>query len=335
MTFSTPFTTSCKVAFPIIMAPMFLISNEAMMMAAMRSGILGVFPSLNFRKTGELENILSHLCSFHNQKPAGSYGVNLIVQKTNVLYEKHLDICIKHKVPFYITSLGNPAKVINEAHKYGGKVYCDVTNMEHAEKCASLGCDGFIAVGHGAGGHAGPYALQVLIPSLVKKFPHIPVIAAGAIAHGSALISMLALGASGVSVGTRYIASVESPVSPSYKEAVIKAGMADIVATEKLSGTPCNIIDTPFARSIGYKQNWIEKSLSSSPKTRKYFKTLVQLRGMRRLELSVKPGNYSNLWSAGQSAELVTDILSCADLTDRFRSEAETTMELLRKTTGG
>ena len=83
-------TESLSIEFPMIMAPMFLVSNEAMMTAAMRNGIAGAFPSLNFRKEGELEELLDNL-NRQKTKFNGTYGVNLIVQKTNILYQKHLD----------------------------------------------------------------------------------------------------------------------------------------------------------------------------------------------------------------------------------------------------
>ncbi len=85
----------------------------------------------------------------------------------------------RKKVPFYITSLGSPAEVIEKAHHYGAKVLCDVTNLEHAQKCYDLGCDGFIAVGQGAGGHAGNNPLMLLVPALKKAFPDKIVIGAG------------------------------------------------------------------------------------------------------------------------------------------------------------
>ena len=142
----------------------------------------------------ELEQVLKNLQEYKKANPnyKGSYGVNLIVQKSNPKVESHLKLCVKYQVPFYITSLGNPKHVIEQAHKYGAKVYSDVTNVEHAKKADTVGCDGFIAVGQGAGGHAGPYPLNILVPSLKKHFPHKPVIAAGGIAHGSSILSMLA-----------------------------------------------------------------------------------------------------------------------------------------------
>lgn len=302
---------------------MFLVSNKAMIMAGMQSGIAAAFPSLNYRDTKDLSNILDELNACKNQINKGTYGVNIIVQKTNVYFKKHLEICVDKRVPFYITSLGNPAEVIRLAHSYGAKVFCDVTTIEHAHKCYELGCDGFIAVGQGAGGHAGKNALQVLIPALKARFENMPVIAAGGIATGSGILSMLVLGAAGVSVGTRFIASTEATVSNDYKNAIVAAGTDDIVLSEKISGTPCTIINTPYAKKIGYKQNWFEKLLSSNPKTKKYFKMLVQLRGMKRLEKSVKPGNYQTLWCAGQSVELIHEVLPCSDIIKRMIAEFE------------
>jgi nitronate monooxygenase len=320
-----------NVDFPMIMAPMFLVSNAGMMKSAMDKGIAGAFPSLNFRKDGELGAILDELNIHLAGKTKGTYGVNLIVQKTNPLYVKHLDICIEKKVPFFITSLGSPKEVILRAKAYGAKVFCDVTNIEHAQKCHDLGCDGFIAVGQGAGGHAGPYSLQVLIPSLHKHFPDKAVIAAGSIATGEGILSSLALGAAGVSVGTRFIATTEAGVSIEYKKAITDAGMEDIVMTDRLSGTPSSIINTPYAQKIGMHQNWLERMLSTNSRTKKWFKMIVQIRGMKKLEDSIHPGNYKTLWIAGQSSELIEDILSCSEVIDRMKKETYEAKERLDK----
>ncbi len=326
MEINNPLTRQLGIRLPIIMAPMFLVSNRPMIVAAMQSGIMGVFPSLNFREEGSLNEIITILKESRIAlKTPGNFGVNLIVQKTNPLYRKHLDICVAAEVPFYITSLGSPAEVINAAHAYGAKVFCDVTNLKHAGKAASLGCDGFIAVGQGAGGHAGPHPLSVLVPALRKLFPTIPVVAAGGVAGGSGIVSMLALGASGVSIGTRFIASHESPVSDAYKKAVVNSGMDDITLTERLSGTPCTIINTPYAMKIGNRQNWMERRLSKNSATKKYFKMLVQVKGMKMLEDAVKPGNYNNLWCAGKSVELVDDIVSCSEIISRLEDEMRVT----------
>lgn len=320
MKFKSELPRILNVDVPIIMAPMFLVSNAEMLKAGMRAGIMATFPSLNYRREGELAALLDELNAYAAQH-SGSYGINLIVQRSNPLYKKHLAVCIDKKVPFYITSLGSPKEVIEAAHAYGAKVFCDVTNLAHAQKCHESGCDGFIAVGQGAGGHAGPHPLQVLVPALKTHFPGMPVVAAGGIATGAGILSVQVLGADGVSIGTRFIASRECQVNDAYKQAILKAGMDDIVMTTKLSGTPCTIIDTPEAKKMGYTQSWFERFMSNNPRTKKWFKTLVQIRGMKKLEQSVLPNNYQRLWCAGKSSELISDLLPCGEIIARLEAE--------------
>jgi nitronate monooxygenase len=224
---------------------MFLVTNEEMLKASMEAGIMGCFPSLNYRTEGQLDEVLKSLNKFLSARAGqpGTYAVNLIVQKSNPWFEKHLKICIDNKVPVFITSLGNPKTTIEAAHAYGGKVFCDVTNLVHAQKCFDMGCDGFIAVGQGAGGHAGPYPLAILIETLKNAFPDKPVLAAGGIANGKSILSVLAAGASAAYCGTRFIATPEAGVSQEYKNAILDAGMEDIVMTDRISGTPCTIIN--------------------------------------------------------------------------------------------
>lgn len=327
---STSLTQLLGIDFPVIMAPMFLVSNKEMLLAGMNNGVMATFPSLNYRKEGELEALLDELNAAKAKNPSGSYGINLITQKSNPLYQKHLKICIEKKVPFYITSLGSPKEVIDAAHAYGAKVFCDVTNITHAQKCYDNGCDGFIAVGQGAGGHAGPNPLQVLVPSLKKNFPDKLVIAAGGIATGTGLLSVRILGADGASIGTRFINSTECMVNDAYKQAILNAGMDDIVMTTKLSGTPCTIIDTAEAKKMGYTQSWFERMMSNNKRTKKWFKMLVQIRGMKRLEESVLPNNYKRLWCAGKSVELIEDILSCQEIIANLRKEYKQRIEEMK-----
>lgn len=318
----TKLTELFNIDLPVIMAPMFLVSDENMVKAAVENRIIGTFPTLNYREPEKLDAVLKNLNQFlKDTENPGTYGVNLITQKSNPYYKKHLDICIKNKVPFYITSLGNPKEVIEEAHKYGAKVFCDVTNLTHAEKVVKSGADGIIAVGQGAGGHAGPEPLQILIPALKEKFPDTLIIAAGGISTGNALHSILILGAAGASIGTSFIATDEAPVSEDYKNALINAKAEDIVMTTRLSGTPSAIINTAYAKKIGYKQNWLERKLSQNPRTKKYFKMLVQIKGMKKLEKAVKPGNYKNIWIAGKSVQFISEILSIKNRILKIKTE--------------
>lgn len=325
MKFNTSLNTLLNIDFPMIMAPMFLVSNLGMIKSGINSGIAAAFPSLNFRTEEDLSNALQTLNEYSKDKP-GKYGVNLIAQKSNPYFEKHLAICVEHQVPFYITSLGNPQKVIEQAHQYGAKVFCDVVNMEHAQKVYGLGCDGFIAVGQGAGGHSGPNPLQVLVRALKNKFD-IPVIAAGGIADGWGMASMFALGAEGVSIGTKFIASNEASVNEAYKDAIVRAKMKDIVMSNKISGSWATVINTPYAKKIGHQQNFIERFLSNNRTTKKYFKMWVQYIGMKKLEQSILPANYKTLWIAGKSSELVDQIEPVADIIQQLQKELDQALD--------
>lgn len=329
MKVQTPLNFLLNIEFPMIMAPMFLVSNQEMMMAGIDAGIAASFPTLNYRTEEELAKTIQNLHQYSDGKP-GTFGVNLIAQRSNPFYEKHLKVCVENKVPFYITSLGSPKLVIEKAHEYGAKVFCDVVNLEHAQKVFDLGCDGFIAVGQGAGGHSGPNPLQVLVRALKNKF-NLPVIAAGGIADGWGMASMLALGADGVSVGTKFIATKEASVNEAYKDAIVKAGMNDIVMSNKISGSWATVINTPYAKKIGNQQNFFERTLSNNKTTKKYFKMWIQYSGMKKLESSVKPGNYKTLWIAGKSSELVDQIEPVADIITQFKSELKQALEDLEK----
>jgi nitronate monooxygenase len=141
-----------------------------------------------------------------------------------------------------------------------------------------------------------------------KRYSDKPVIASGGIATGAGIVSALALGADAAYIGTRFIASNECPVNEAYKSAIVRAGMDDIVMSSKISGTPATVINTDYAKKIGYKQNYMEKQLTKNRTVRKYFKMWVQYSGMKKLEDSIKPGNYKTLWVAGKSSELVDEI---------------------------
>ena len=329
MNVHTPLNKILGIEFPMIMAPMFLVSNQKMIEAGIDAGIAATFPTLNYRSESDLADAIKSLNKYSEGKN-GTFGVNLIAQRSNPFYEKHLQICADNKVPFYITSLGSPKLVIEKAHAYGAKVFCDVVNLEHAQKVFDLGCDGFIAVGQGAGGHSGPNPLQVLVRALKNKFD-LPVIAAGGVADGWGMASMLALGAVGVSVGTKFIATKEASINEEYKDAIVNSGMNDIVMSNKISGSWATVINTPYAKKIGHQQNFMERMLSNNSTTKKYFKMWVQYSGMKKLESSVKPGNYKTLWIAGKSSELVTQIEPVSKIIADFKTELDAALTHLEE----
>jgi nitronate monooxygenase len=287
---------NCK--YPIIAGPMFLVSNVDLVTAVSNAGAVGAMPSLNWRTTEQFDQALQEV----RQKTSGPFGVNLIVNKVNPRVDRDLEKCVKHKVPLVITSLGSPKKVIEAVNGYGGKVFCDVVNLEYALKVQDQGCDGVIAVSSGAGGHAGPVSPLVLIPYL-KSSLKIPVVAAGGIANGRQVLAALVLGAAGVQIGTRFIATKEAGVSEEYKNAVSHSKPEDIVLTKKISGTPASVIRTPFIEKQGLDLNFIENWLAQNPRTKKWAKAIRVLIGQKYLEESAQKVTWKNVWSAGQLEE--------------------------------
>lgn len=310
--------TLLGIDFPIIMAPMFLVSNEKMVIEAIKAGITGAIPALNYRNTDELRAAIQ----FIKKEIKGPFGINLIVNKSNFLYKEQLEVCCEEKVDFIITSLGSPEETINMAHKTGVKVFCDVTDLKYALKVEALGADAVIAVNKEAGGHAGNISYKELIP-LLKSACKIPVISAGGVGTGEGVKEMIQLGADGLSMGSIFIASTEAGVSQEYKQAIVDYGSNDIVMTTKLSGTPCSVINTPYVQKTGTSQNWLEKILNKNKRLKKWVKALVFFRGMKSLQKAAFSSTYKTVWCAGPSIEYVHAILPISEIVANLKKEYE------------
>ena len=132
----TPLTKMLKIDFPIIQAPMFLVSNTSMVIEAAKSGITGCIPALNYRTIEELRQAIIDVQSNCD----GPLGINLIVNKFNNSMMQQLEVCVELGVDYIITSLGNPKSTIEACKSKGIKVFCDVVDLEQAKKVESLGC---------------------------------------------------------------------------------------------------------------------------------------------------------------------------------------------------
>lgn len=305
----TPLTELLGIRYPIIVAPMFLVSNTAMVKAAIAAGATGAIPALNYRSSEEFKKALSELVE-GNHRP---FGINLIVNKSNVKFREQLEACLEYKVDFIITSLGSPKETIEHCKKVGIKVFCDVTDLSYALKVTEMGADALIAVNNSAGGHAGNLSAEDLIPMLTKHCT-IPVISAGGVGTGAGLLEKLRLGAVGISMGSPFIATHESPVSEEYKQAIISYGAKDIVMTNRLSGTPCTVINTPYVQQIGTRQGIIEAFLNKNKSLKKFAKMLTFYKGMKMLETAAFSATYKTMWCAGPSIEHVKEIKPVGDI---------------------
>jgi len=231
----TAVTRMLGIRYPIVAAPMFLVSNRPLLEAVARAGGIGLIPPLNFRRHEDYRRFLE---SWPQELP---FGVNIILRHNPRLTED-LQATIEHRVPLVVTSLGDPTPVIEAVHDYGGKVWCDVVNLKHARKAAAAGADALVAVASGAGGHAGILSPFVLAPWL-RRETGLPVLVAGGISTGEQMLAALALG-DGVYVGTRK----ESGASEEYKQALVAASPDEIVYTPEVTGVPANFLRTSLER---------------------------------------------------------------------------------------
>lgn len=238
MKLQTDLSRKLGLRYPFVSAPMFLISNREMMVACAEAGILGCMPSLNARTPEKLREDLEWIRS----KTDRPFGINLTIGLTKPeRLQQDMALCEEFKVPVLLTSYGNPTEFVKRAHAHGMVVFHDVIGLQHGRKAVAAGVDGIIAVGAGAGGHAGRISPYVLIPWLREELK-VPILAAGCISDGRQVLASLSLGASLCYIGTRFIASTECGAQDAYKQKVVDVGPEDIVYTDAISGIHANFI---------------------------------------------------------------------------------------------
>lgn len=304
---STAFSEMFNIDYPIVSAPMFLVSSVETVVATCEAGGLGTFPAFNYRPASEYKKALESIKSQTDK----AFGVNIIVQSSNKFLDDHIDMALEAEVPMIITSLGSPKEVLKRAKGTKTKVFCDVVGIEHAKKVQDLGADGLVAVGSGAGGHAGDTSPFALIPHL-KQNTGLPVLAAGSIVDGKGMIAALGLGADGIYMGTRFIASKEAQVPPEYKKAIVEAKPEDIVNTDKVDGFPGNFIKTKLLEEIGIEPGFFE---TIARQNKKIARTIALVRAGKSLMAPEKiKASYKTIFSAGHGVGLIDEVLTIEEI---------------------
>jgi nitronate monooxygenase len=181
----------------------------------------------------------------------------------------------------------------------------------------NLGANGIIAVNNSAGGHLGKLSAKEMMNEFKDEI-NIPIISAGGVGTKNGLEEKINLGFSGVSIGSPFIACEEADISLEYKQACVDYGKNDIVISTKLSGSPCTVINTPYVKKVGTKQNWLEKVLSKNKSLKKWVKMITFLKGMKSFEKAAFSSNYNAVWCAGTSIEYTTKISPVKDIIKRL-----------------
>ena len=309
---SLPEAFAGQLALPVIGAPMFIVSQPALVMAQCLNGVLGAFPALNARPATLLDSwlkeITATLAAARAADPArvvAPFAVNQIVHPSNARLEHDLDLCVHHQVPLVITSLSAPGRLVQRIHDYGGLVFHDVISVRHAQKAIGEGVDGLILVCAGAGGHAGtlnPFAFV----EAVRRFWDGPLALSGAIANGRAIRAAEVMGADFAYMGTRFLATQEAHASVAYKDALVQSEPADIV-------------NTPYF--TGVAGNYLKSSILAAGLDPDH----LPLRDKSAMDFAVVeaagPKAWRDIWGAGQSVGGIHDVPGVAELVKRLKDE--------------
>ena len=300
---------------PVFGAPLFIIQNPELVIAQCKAGVVGCFPALNAREAqGEpplldawLTRIKEEL-DRHNQanpdKPAAPYAVNQIVHKSNVRLERDMEICVKHEVPIYVTSLGAREEIYAAAHSYGGICLHDVINNRFARKAIEKGADGLVAVAAGAGGHAGAISPFALVQEIREWFDG-PLLLSGSISTGDGVLAAEAMGADLAYLGTAFIATEEANAHPEYKQMLIDSTSSDIIYSSLFTGVWGNYLKPSIKRAGMDPDNLPESDPSK----------------MDFSSGSSKPKSWKEIWGSGQGINAIKEIVPTAALVDRLERE--------------
>jgi nitronate monooxygenase len=300
---------------PAVAAPLFIISVPKLVIAQCKAGIIGSFPALNAREAaGEpplLDTWLTEIreeLDRHNQAnpdhPAAPFAVNQIVHRSNARLERDIEICHRHKVPIWITSLGARVEVNEAAHDCGGIALHDIINNFFAKKAIDKGADGLIAVAAGAGGHAGTQSPFALIREIREWFTG-PLLLSGAIATGQSLLAARALGADLGYIGSPFIATTEANAVEGYKQAIVDGSASDIITSSLFTGVSGNYLRKSVENAGMDPDNLPEATPES----------------MNFDTGSSKPKAWKEIWGSGQGIGAVKAIGSVADLVNRIETE--------------
>jgi len=318
----TALTRDAGIEIPIICGAMYPCSNPELVAAVSKAGGIGMIQPISMEFVHKYP--LAEGIGFMRKITDKPIGFNAIVEKSSARYEarmrKWVDIALEEGIRFFITALGNPDWVVRAVHSAGGKVYHNVTELKWAQKALDKGVDGLVCVNDRAGGHAGGTSMAALMDSLAPL--NVPLVCAGGIGSPEQFRNAMAHGYAGVQMGTRFIASKECSAHNDYKQAILGAGEADIVLTEKISGVPVSVIETPFIKKTGTKAGWLAKRLLRHPKGKHYMRMFYTLKSVWQLRRASLQGmGYKEFFQAGKSADPIRSVMPVDEILRTFHRE--------------
>src|SRR5687768_16250138 len=299
-----------RLRLPVIGAPLFIVSNPALVIAQCKAGVVGSFPALNARPQSQLDEWIHEITEAlaahdrdHPERPAAPFAVNQIVHRSNDRFEQDVATCEKWKVPLVITSLGARTELNEAVHSWGGITLHDIIDDRYAHKAIEKGADGLIAVAAGAGGHAGRWSPFALVQEIRKWFDG-PLALSGAIATGGAILAAKAMGADFAYIGSPFTATPEARAAEDYKTAICESGAADIVTSALFTGVSGN-----YLRKSIVAAGLDPDNLPQPGPDAMNFQSAAGAKAWR------------DIWGSGQGIGMVDKITPAAELIDRLAME--------------
>jgi nitronate monooxygenase len=253
-------------------------------------------------------------------------GMNALIEASSKTYHERMirwvDVALEEGVRFFVTSLGNPKWVVDKAHAVGGVVYHDVTERKWADKGLAAGVDGLIAVNRRAGGHAGPKDAEELWKELGGL--GVPLICAGGVGDEAHFVEALRIGYAGVQLGTRFIATTECRASEVYKQAIVKAHADDIVLSERITGVPVAVINTPYIQRMGLRAGPLARWMLRGRRRKRWMRSIYALKSLFQLKrASLDESGQKDFWQAGKSVDGIHSVEPAGDVVRRFAAAAD------------
>ena len=319
----TQLTVDAGIAVPIICGAMYPCSNPELVAAASEAGALGVLQpiSLTYVHGYEFRAGIRKIRSL-TERPI---GMNALIEQSSKLYrrrmEEWIDTALEEGVRFFVTSLGKPDWVVQRVEPVGGRVYHDVTERKWAQKGVDCGVHGLIAVNRRAGGHAGPLNARAVLDDVGDL--GLPVVCAGGVGQEQEFVAALRMGYAGVQMGTRFIATTECSASAEYKQTIVDSEEEDIVHSERLTGVPVAVINTPSVQKLGLRAGPLARWMLRGRRTKHWMRTIYALKSFWQLRRSLHAksarGDY---WQAGKSVSGIRSVKPVASIVHRFSEAA-------------
>jgi nitronate monooxygenase len=323
----TAFTRAAGVEVPLICGAMYPCSNPELVAAVSEAGGMGIIQpiSLTYVHGHDFREGLRYIRRL-TSKPV---GVNVILESSSKVYldrmRRYVDASLEEGVRFFVSSLGNPRWLCDVVHAAGGLVYHDVVSRKWALKALEGGVDGLIAVNDRAGGHAGDLSPQRLFDELSDL--GVPLLLAGGVGDEEGFVDALGMGYAGVQLGTRFIATDECNAPDSYKQALIDAREEDVVLTERITGVPVAVLNTPHVQRMGTRAGPVARWMLRGRRTKHWMRTIYALRSLVQLKRAVKGGNAgatsADYWQAGKSVAGIRATEPAGDIVRRYARAAE------------